>query len=77
MSNPFTDQIDILFGHNPAGNLQIRLLDMTGKELLRQSAEQHSNLLHIDLSGRRLSAGAYLLEIRLNNETFVEKLLKK
>jgi hypothetical protein len=77
LSNPFTDQLDILFGHVPEGNLRIRLLDMTGKELLRQSAEQHGNLLHIDLSGRGLSAGAYLLEIRSNNGTWVEKLLKR
>ncbi|HMH24610.1 MAG TPA: M43 family zinc metalloprotease [Puia sp.] len=77
LSNPFTDQLDILFKTIPAGNVQVRLLDMTGKELLRQSAGQPGRQLHIDLSRRQLSAGAYLLEIRLNNETFVEKLLKK
>jgi len=77
LANPFTDQLDIIFGHAPSGNVQVRLLDMAGKEIMRQSAVQPGNRMHIDLSRRPLSAGAYLLEIRLNEQTFVEKLLRK
>jgi hypothetical protein len=93
LSNPFTDNLDILFSKAPAGKLQIRLLDITGKELLRQSAGSaastgsvgstgsaaslEGNRLHIDLSGRSISAGIYILEVKTATDTWVEKLLKK
>lgn len=77
LSNPFSDHIDIVFGQMPLGKVGIRLLDMTGKQLLVRSSEQTvGNRMRIDLSGISISSGIYLLECRFNNSVYVEKLLK-
>jgi hypothetical protein len=78
LSNPFTNSLDIVFGQVPAGKVQLRLLDITGRELLRQSGSASAGgRFHIDLSGTALSAGVYLLEARFDNKTQIEKLIKK
>ncbi|HEY4064837.1 MAG TPA: zinc-dependent metalloprotease [Puia sp.] len=78
LSNPFTDNLDIVFGQIPPGNVQIRLMDMAGRELLRQTGTGSAgSRLHIGLSGASLSAGVYLLEVRFNNQTQVVKVIKK
>jgi Pregnancy-associated plasma protein-A len=78
LSNPFTTSLDIVFGQTPLGKVNVRLLDATGKELLRQSGTQPGfGRWHIDLSGRSLAAGVYLLEVGYNGEIHTEKLLKE
>ncbi len=78
LSNPFFTSLDILFGQIPAGNVQIRLLDLTGREILRQSAMQSSGShLHIDVSPASLSAGVYLLEARFAGQVLVQKVMKQ
>jgi hypothetical protein len=78
LSNPFTDNLDIVFGQILPGNVQIRLMDMAGRELLRQAGTGSAgSRLHIGLSGASLSAGVYLLEVRFNNQTQVVKVIKK
>jgi hypothetical protein len=77
LSNPFTDHIDLVFGQTPVGPVNIRLLDMTGRELLsRPGVAANGNRMRIDISGSSISAGIYLLELRFNNSVHVEKLLK-
>lgn len=77
LSNPFTDHIDVVFGQAPAGNVGIRLMDMTGKVLLSQSGvSANGSRMRIDLPGSAINAGVYLLECRFNNSVHVEKLLK-
>ena len=78
--NPITDDgnLDILFGQTSPGNVQASLLDMTGRELIRQSGVQTAgSRMHFDLSGLSLSAGVYLLEVRYNGGTQVTKIVKK
>ena len=78
LSNPFTDHIDLVFGQTPVGPVNIRLLDMTGRELLsRPGVASAGSRMRIDLSGTSISAGIYLLELRCNNSIHVEKLLKQ
>jgi hypothetical protein len=78
LSNPFGDNLDIAFGQSPVGRVKIRLLDMAGKELLRQEADGKGlGRMRIGFSGNRLSAGIYLLEVTYNGTRYTEKLLKK
>ena len=78
LSNPFTDHIDVVFGHTPAGNkVGVRLLDMAGRELLSRSKDASAgSRMRIDLSGTTISSGIYLLELRFNNSVRVTKVLK-
>ncbi len=78
LPNPFTNDLDIVFGQTQTGKVQIRLLDITGRELLRQQGMQSAgSRLHLDFSGSSLSAGVYLLEVSTDNGTRVQKVLKK
>jgi hypothetical protein len=78
LSNPFTDQLDILFGPVPVGPVNARLLDITGAELIRQSSIQGGlSHMRIDLSNTHLSPGVYLLELNFNGTIYTRKVLKK
>jgi len=78
LSNPFTDNLDIAFGRAPVGRVQLRLLDITGKELLRQAGtETGLGRMRVDLSGRHLSPGVYLLEVGFNGGIYTEKVIKR
>jgi len=75
--SPFTTGLDILFARTPVENINIRLLDMTGRTLLRRyNSPSGQPLLHIDLSGLSLPAGVYLLEVRTGTNTYIQKIEK-
>jgi Pregnancy-associated plasma protein-A len=78
VSNPFTNNLDILFGEAPIGQVRVRLLTIDGRELLRQAAfSSDGTRLHVDLIGTALSAGIYLLEVNFNNKSQTQKIIKK
>jgi hypothetical protein len=78
LNNPFTDNLAIHFDNAPAGGVGIRLLDVTGRELYRQQNQSSGpNIIPVDLSGTKLSAGIYLLELRFKNEIHVERVIKE
>jgi hypothetical protein len=78
LSNPFSDNLDIQFGPAPMGRVKARLLDITGKELLDQSSQQPgSGRMRIDLSGRPVTTGIYLLEISFNGGIYTQKVIKR
>jgi hypothetical protein len=78
LPNPFTDDLDILFGQTQTGKVQVRLLDITGRELVRQQGLQASGTrLHLNLSASSLSVGVYFLEVSSDNGIRVQKVLKK
>jgi carboxypeptidase T len=66
--NPASDQLNIQF--EKASNYQLRLTDLSGKELNRWNVS--GDVKHISTSG--LQAGIYLLEIR---DSFNTKLVRK
>lgn len=69
LPNPFSTSLDLLFGHVPAQLVQIRLLDITGRELWRRAGtESEGSRLHLDFSGTRLATGVYLLEVSSAND---------
>jgi hypothetical protein len=76
--NPFTSDLDILFGHVPTEKVQIRLLDIAGRELWRQTGIQSDgSRLHVGLSGSSLSAGVYLLEVLSNSGIRIQRVIRK
>lgn len=78
LQNPFVSRIDMLWNKAVTGKVKARLLDVTGKELLvRESEMNGGNMFSVDLSGSSISAGVYLLEITLNGQHRVERVLKQ
>jgi hypothetical protein len=78
MNNPFTDKLAVEFAKAPAGEVVIRLLDVTGRELYQQRSESSGlHIIPVDLSRTKFSAGIYLLELRFNNEIHVVRVIKE
>ena len=78
LNNPFSNALDIQFGEAVKGNAQIRLLDITGRELFTNRSEATGlTRIHIDLSQQHISAGVYLLEVSFNNEKHIERVVKQ
>lgn len=78
LNNPFSNYVGLQFGKPVTGRIQARLLDITGKELLRVNNETPGlTNMRIDLSHKNLSAGVYLLEVLLNNEKHIERVIKQ
>jgi hypothetical protein len=75
--SPFTTGVDIVFARAVQGRTDIRLLDMTGKTLLRRNnVIAAQDRIHIDLSGLSLPAGIYLLEVRTGTGAYTSKIIK-
>ncbi len=78
LPNPFTTDLDILFGHVRTEKVQVRLLNIAGQELWRQTGIQSDgSRLHIGLSGASLSAGIYLLEVLSGSGTTIQRVVRK
>ncbi len=75
--SPFTTGVDIVLDKTPESRTSIRLLDMTGRILLRKdNAGFAQDRIHLDLSGLSLPAGIYLLEVRTGSNTYITKIVK-
>ena len=78
LTNPFVSTVDIEFGKATLGRVEVKLVDVTGKELYRSVNEGGGqSRMRIDLSGRNISSGIYLLEVKANNERYVERIMKQ
>ncbi len=78
LNNPFNTYLDIQFNKTVNSPVQIRLLDVTGRELLHSTNEvTRLNKMHLDFSKQNLSAGIYLLEVSFNNEKHIERVVKQ
>ncbi|MGB8194797.1 MAG: T9SS type A sorting domain-containing protein [Chitinophagaceae bacterium] len=78
LNNPFATNIDIQFAKAPQGTADVKLYDVAGKVLYRSTYPAAGQTrMRIDLSGTNLSAGTYVLEVVVNNERYVERVIKK
>jgi hypothetical protein len=78
LSNPFQDVLTIEFGQPQSGKITTRLLDISGRELIRQENQGTDlSLINMDVSRAHLSSGLYLLEIRYNNEVHAQRVIKQ
>jgi hypothetical protein len=74
LTNPFQNTIEIQPGKSFQGALQIRLLDLSGRQVYaKKLVSQNNRTLRLDLSGHTLQAGVYLLELKngFARETFM------
>jgi hypothetical protein len=77
INNPFNSYIDVAMQTLRKGKVEIRLLTITGQEIIRKSEFPGvSGKIRIDLSGKTLINGIYFLEINSNGEKYVQKVLR-
>jgi hypothetical protein len=78
LTNPFTSSIQVRWDKPVTGVAVSRVLDITGKEIFRNSQELNSSAnLYLDLTSKPISRGVYILDISLNHEHHVQKLVKQ
>lgn len=73
--NPADGHVSVLFESSQAGKADVRLIDITGRELYYQMTEvqEGSNLRSYDFSG--ISVGIYFIVIENNSERMIERLI--
>jgi len=78
INNPFADVLDIEFGKLQSGKTDIRLLDVTGKEIYHTVNDlSGQSRLRVNLAGRNISAGIYLLQVITNQGQFTQRVIKR
>ena len=78
LPNPFSSDPDLVFGHVPAGPVQLRLLDITGRQLWKRSVVQSDGArLRLDLGATDLAPGVYLLEVRSSTGVGIQRIIKR
>ena len=78
LTNPFNTSIQVRWKQPVSGTAVSRLLDITGKEIFKNVRELYtSSSLYLDLSGKPISRGMYILDISINHEHHVQKLIKQ
>lgn len=77
LGNPFKNNILVRFVKETAGNGELRLTDMSGRLMARQSFGAGQQLINFYLPSARLSSGVYLLEAVIGNEKYVSRVLKE
>lgn len=79
VNNPFSGKIYINYHLQAATRVQMKLYDITGKILVRQSkdlqAGHHNTVLNTDEAG--LVPGNYILQVITDTEVFTQKMLKQ
>ena len=76
--NPFKENLEINIGGSKQQSIQLRLLDMNGKELLKQQIYilGEDNIVPV-LDAHHLEVGMYILEVTSSAETRQFKVVKK
>jgi hypothetical protein len=78
MTNPFEDQLDLVFHDIQPGNSHISLFDITGKKILSKNYKVSSGQsMHIDVSGLGLKPGVYILQAQVGAEIMTQKVIKQ
>ncbi len=79
LSNIVDQEINLQFNQHSAGaNTGIRLLDISGRQLLFQQVRpQRGDIYKVDLSALNLSKGMYLVEITQGADRWIEKVIMK
>jgi trimeric autotransporter adhesin len=77
LTNPFSDYIDLQFAKIPTGNVSLRLLDISGKELSRGSYSNTGYNLRFNKVSMVLNRGIYVLEAEVDGVRYTYKLVKQ
>ena len=77
MDNPFKNNIQLRFVRSPESKGELRLTDMGGRLIARQSFGQNEQQIVFNLSSGSLSKGVYLLEAIIGRDRFTARVLKE
>lgn len=76
--NPVNDIINLLINPSESGNVEISLVSMGGKEILRNSySVQPEKLSTIQIAVSGIPSGVYVLKVIAGKRNFVQKVIKK
>lgn len=73
---PARDQVFVRVKAQAPGELEIRLMDVSGRELSRQFFH-HQDVTETELDLSEIAAGLYLVSIRVNGGTYMRKIIKE
>lgn len=78
LSNPFTDQLQIVLNGSSA-SAAINLFDIAGRKVYQKNfkASVSTQQVNIDLSGFGLKPGVYILQVKMGDWIYTEKLIKQ
>ena len=78
VTNPFSDQINIRLSWIPSSSIQVTLSDLTGKLIAKQDLSNTTDgMIQFNKIPALLSNGIYVLQIKVAEQEFRFKLLKK
>lgn len=79
VNNPFTDKIYLNYNLTQQSEAQIRLFDIRGINIISETVHFNSgqHQYKIDLSGKLLTPGNYVLQVVTANEVMTQKMLKQ
>jgi len=76
LNNPFTTSIKVRMARLPQRSARFDLISMSGVTVYQKEYES-ANEVTIDLTGRNLATGVYLLRSNIDGRVFTHKLVKK
>jgi len=74
--NPFNHELKLKVESDTEAPMQIKLIDISGKELLNQFFEIKTGNQIFEMNTNSLSSGVYLIQVQFNDQVYVHKLLK-
>lgn len=78
LNNPFTDKFDISISTPEQSKVVVNLLDVTGKLLYTKTVTTLNNsLTTVTPDTKKLAAGMYLVQVNINGNTTIKKVIKK
>ena len=72
--NPVSEVLNVEFKNMVDQTIQVKLVDLTGKTVLRKEFSQPANTVRLNLSS--VSSGSYMLEVRAAEKRKVFKIVK-
>jgi hypothetical protein len=76
--NPFKNEVTVKYIMNTAGQVNVTVKDLLGKEVLSlNEGKKDAGLHEFKLNDKQLSSGVYFYTIRCGNASITEKLVKE
>lgn len=72
--NPSTGTVNVQIANNYSGNAEMNITDLLGKKISSNTVILNDGIVVADIS--RLNTGIYLLDIVINNEHFVTRIIR-
>lgn len=76
VANPFNNVIDIRFDQPITSAAELVVTDISGKTILKKSLSAGAQRAMIDLSGKQIAKGIYVLQAKFENKVITKKIMK-